>query len=298
VFFGLSGTGKTTLSADPERMLIGDDEHGWSDRGVFNIEGGCYAKCIHLCEEYEPQIYNAIRFGAVLENVDFDEHTRSIDFDSDRLTENTRAAYPLHHIHNAVIPSVGGHPSNIVFLTCDAFGVLPPLSHLTAAQAMYHFLSGYTAKVAGTEAGVTEPQATFSTCFGAPFLPLPPQRYATMLGERIEKHRSRCWLVNTGWSGGGAGVGKRIDLRYTRAMVKAALGGELDGASFATDPVFGFSVPPSCPGVPNEVLTPRSTWRDPAAFDAKAKELAQRFQANFAAFEDAPAEAKRAGPRV
>ena len=296
LFFGLSGTGKTTLSADPDRRLIGDDEHGWGDDGIFNIEGGCYAKCIKLSAEYEPQIYNAIRFGAVLENVVVDPATREIDFDDDTLTENTRAAYPLDFIDGAVVPSVGGHPKNIVFLTCDAFGVLPPISRLTPDQAMYHFLSGYTAKVAGTEAGVTEPEATFSACFGAPFLPLPPQRYATMLGERLEKHGSRCWLVNTGWSGGGYGVGKRMNLHHTRAMVKAALGGALDHVSYEKDPVFGLSIPQDCPGVPAEVLTPRKTWSNGAAYDAKAEELSKLFRKNFATLENAEAQLTAAGP--
>ncbi len=298
LFFGLSGTGKTTLSADPERGLIGDDEHGWSDRGVFNFEGGCYAKCIKLSAEYEPQIYNAIRFGAVLENVVMDDVTRAIDYDADAITENTRVAYPLHYIENAVIPSMGGHPKNVVFLTCDAFGVLPPLSKLTLDQAMYHFLSGYTAKVAGTEAGITEPQATFSTCFGAPFLPLPPERYATMLGERLSKHDVTCWLVNTGWSGGGFGVGKRINIHNTRAMVKAALCGALDHVKYLEDPVFGLAIPRSCPDVPAEVLTPRATWPDGAAFDAKAKELAGLFRDNFRAFESVGAKVISAGPKV
>lgn len=299
LFFGLSGTGKTTLSADPNRRLIGDDEHGWSERGVFNIEGGCYAKCIKLSMENEPQIFDAIRFGSVLENVVMDPRTREINYDSDARTENTRAAYPLEHIQNAVIPSVGGQPKHVVFLTCDAFGVLPPIARLTPEQAMYHFLSGYTAKVAGTERGVTEPQATFSTCFGAPFLPLPPERYATMLGERLAKHKSRCWLVNTGWSGGGIGVGHRIHLRYTRAMIKAALSGKLDeGVGYASDPVFGVSVPQSCPDVPAEVLTPRRTWRDPQAYDAKAKELAKLFCSNFSTFDRVSPEVASAGPRA
>ncbi|MFQ5494204.1 MAG: phosphoenolpyruvate carboxykinase (ATP), partial [Phycisphaerae bacterium] len=297
LFFGLSGTGKTTLSADPERRLIGDDEHGWSDRGVFNIEGGCYAKCIKLSPEREPQIYDAIRFGAVLENVVMDEATGRIDFDCDALTENTRVAYPVDFIQDAVIPSVGGHPRNVVFLTCDAFGVLPPISRLSPEQAMYHFLSGYTAKVAGTEAGVTEPQATFSTCFGSPFLPLPPERYATMLGERLAKHDARCWLVNTGWSGGGFGVGKRIELKYTRAMVRAALSGELSRTTFTEDPVFGLAVPRECPGVPCSVLEPRATWKNPTDYDAKAAELAGLFQENFRTFEGVSAEIQAAGPR-
>ena len=257
LFFGLSGTGKTTLSADPHRRLIGDDEHGWSESGVFNIEGGCYAKCIKLSQEYEPQIYNAVRFGAVLENVVLEPETREIDYHSDLVTENTRAAYPLEHIDNVVIPSTAGHPQNVVFLTCDAFGVLPPISKLTPDQAMYHFLSGYTAKVGGTEAGVTEPEATFSTCFGAPFLPLPPLRYAGMLGERISRHNAQCWMVNTGWSGGGFGVGRRIDLRYTRAMVKAALAGRLEQVTFSEDPVFGVMIPEACTDVPGKLLQPR-----------------------------------------
>ncbi len=298
LFFGLSGTGKTTLSADPERRLIGDDETGWNDQGVFNIEGGCYAKCIKLSREYEPQIYQAIRFGTVLENVVVNEATRAIDFNSAAITENTRAAYPLEYIPNAVIPSVGGHPKNIVFLTCDAFGVLPPIAKLTPDQAMYHFLSGYTARVAGTEAGVTEPQATFSTCFGAPFLPLPPQRYATMLGERLATHNAHCWLVNTGWTGGGAGVGQRMNLRYTRAMVTAALSGELNGVTFAKDPIFGLSIPQSCPDVPADVLSPRSTWPNPAAYDAKANHVAGLFAENFAKFDRVSATVAAAGPKV
>ena len=296
LFFGLSGTGKTTLSADPERRLIGDDEHGWSDKGVFNIEGGCYAKCIHLSRENEPQIYDAIKFGSVLENVVMDEATRIIDYDSQALTENTRAAYPLEYIEGAVIPSVGPHPKNVVFLTCDAFGVLPPISRLTPDQAMYHFLSGYTAKVAGTEKGVTEPEATFSTCFGAPFLPLPPTTYATMLGERIEKHHVRCWLVNTGWSGGGYGVGKRMNLAYTRAMVGAALSGALDDVPTTADPIFRVAVPATCPDVPSEVLTPKATWSDPAAYDERAKKLAGLFADNFKTFESASEAVRAAGP--
>ncbi len=298
LFFGLSGTGKTTLSADPNRRLIGDDEHGWNDRGVFNIEGGCYAKCIKLSPEYEPQIHSAIRFGSVLENVVLDPVTRRPDYDSAELTENTRAAYPLEHIPDAVIPSVAGHPDNVVFLTCDAFGVLPPIARLTPEQAMYHFLSGYTAKVAGTERGVTEPEATFSACFGAPFLPLPPQRYATMLGQRLARHKARCWLINTGWSGGPFGVGQRFNLRHTRSMARAALAGGLDSVPYATDPVFGLQVPRSCPDVPSEVLTPRSTWSDPSAYDAKARELAGLFVRNFAAFERVPPEVSAAGPQA
>jgi phosphoenolpyruvate carboxykinase (ATP) len=298
LFFGLSGTGKTTLSADPDRGLIGDDEHGWSDTGIFNFEGGCYAKCIKLSPEYEPQIYNAIRFGAVLENVVMNPHTREPDYDADMLTENTRVAYPLNFIDNAVQPSIGGHPRNVVFLTCDAFGVLPPISKLTPDQAMYHFLSGYTAKVAGTEAGVTEPQATFSSCFGAPFLPHDPTVYAEMLGERLAKHQAACWLVNTGWSGGPYGQGQRMSLPYTRAIVKAMLSGQLSDVPTEPDPVFGLQVPQSCPGVPAEVLTPKKTWPDPNAYDAKAKELAALFNKNFEKFTKASKEIREAGPRL
>ena len=290
LFFGLSGTGKTTLSADPQRRLIGDDEHGWSDRGVFNIEGGCYAKCIHLTQEREPQIYEAIRFGTVLENVVLGEQSRAVDYDSKKFTENTRAAYPLEAIPNAVIPSVAAHPSNVVFLTCDAFGVLPPIALLTPEQAMYHFVSGYTAKIAGTEKGITEPQATFSACFGAPFLPLPPDRYASMLGERLNHHGTRCWLVNTGWTGGGYGVGKRINLPDTRAMVKAALAGELDHVGRTEEPVFKLAIPNECPGVPERVLQPRSAWKDPSAYDAKAGRLLALFEKNFSSIGAASSE--------
>ncbi|MEE9295671.1 MAG: phosphoenolpyruvate carboxykinase (ATP) [Phycisphaerae bacterium] len=296
LFFGLSGTGKTTLSADPNRRLIGDDEHGWSQHGVFNFEGGCYAKCIKLSLEYEPQIYNAIRHGAVLENVVVDDAGK-IDFDSAEITENTRAAYPLNFIDNAVIPSVGGHPRNVILLTCDAFGVLPPVSRLSPDQAMYHFMSGYTAKVAGTEAGVTEPQATFSACFGAPFLPLPPSKYATMLGQRLAKHRATCWLVNTGWSSGPYGVGQRMNIHHTRAMITAALEGTLAQAGFYPDPIFGFEVPNACPNVPAEVLTPKNTWPDPQKYDQKAKELAGLFIDNFAKFKNVPANVTAAGPK-
>jgi phosphoenolpyruvate carboxykinase (ATP) len=298
VFFGLSGTGKTTLSADPNRRLIGDDEHGWGDDGVFNFEGGCYAKAINLSQEYEPQIYNAIRFGAVLENVILDPATREPRFDNDYITENTRAAYPLDYIDNAVIPSRGGHPSNIVFLTCDAFGVLPPVARLTPAQAMYHFLSGYTAKVAGTEAGVTEPQATFSTCFGAPFMILDPTVYADLLGQKIAQHNAKVWLVNTGWTGGPHGVGSRMKLPYTRAMVSAILDRGLDDVSYQRDPVFGVDVPQSCPNVPSELLDPKSTWSDPAAYDEKARDLAGRFIENFKQFETASADILDAGPKL
>jgi phosphoenolpyruvate carboxykinase (ATP) len=283
LFFGLSGTGKTTLSADPSRQLIGDDEHGWTEKGVFNFEGGCYAKCIKLSQEGEPQIWNAIKFGSVLENVLLDEAAVP-DYDSVQITENTRAAYPLEHIEGAVLPSVGGHPENIVFLTADAFGVLPPISRLTAEQAMYHFLNGYTAKVAGTEAGVTEPQPIFSTCFGAPFLPLRPRVYADLLGEKIAQHGSKVWLVNTGWTGGPYGVGSRMKLKYTRAMINAAFSGALDNVEYRTDPIFGLSVPASCPDVPDEVLMPRDTWSDKEAYDKKARELFEMFENNFKKF--------------
>ncbi|MGB7555443.1 MAG: phosphoenolpyruvate carboxykinase (ATP), partial [Candidatus Korobacteraceae bacterium] len=280
LFFGLSGTGKTTLSADPSRRLIGDDEHGWSATGVFNFEGGCYAKCIRLSPENEPQIYNALGFGSVLENVVLDPITRIPDYDDDSKTENTRAAYPVEFIDNAVIPGFGGHPKNVVFLTADAFGVLPPVSKLTPEQAMYHFMSGYTAKVAGTEAGVTEPQATFSTCFGAPFMPLPPKVYAEMLGRRLREHKAQCWLVNTGWQGGGYGVGKRMSLPYTRAMVDALVEGKLANVEFEIEPAFGLSIPKSCPGVPPELLKPRNSWKDKVAYDKMAADLSARFAKN------------------
>ena len=285
VFFGLSGTGKTTLSSDPERNLIGDDEHGWGDAGVFNMEGGCYAKTIDLSASGEPQIYEAIRFGAMLENVGFQEDGVVPDYTNREITENTRVSYPIDHIPGAVPSGEGGHPRDIFFLTCDAFGVLPPISKLDKAQAMYHFLSGYTAKVAGTEVGVTEPQATFSACFGAPFMPLHPTRYAEMLGERMEAHEARIWLVNTGWSGGGFGVGKRMKLSYTRAMIGAAMRGELDDVTYQVDENFGLAVPQSCPTVPAELLNPKETWADEAAYNAAAKHLAQLFKANFAPME-------------
>jgi phosphoenolpyruvate carboxykinase (ATP) len=300
VFFGLSGTGKTTLSADPERTLIGDDEHGWSDDGVFNFEGGCYAKVIRLNGETEPEIYATTRrFGTILENVAIDTRTRTLNLDSDAFTENTRASYPISHIPNATREGRGGHPKTIVFLTCDAFGVLPPVSRLTNAQAMYHFLSGYTAKVAGTERGVTEPQATFSACFGAPFLALKPSVYAGLLGRKIARHKVSAWLINTGWSGGPYGVGERINLPYTRAMVRAVLGGELDDAPMRDDPVFGLQVPQACPGVPAEVLEPRATWTDPEAYDDQARKLAGMFVENFKAFSgDVSDEVGEAGPRL
>jgi phosphoenolpyruvate carboxykinase (ATP) len=299
LFFGLSGTGKTTLSADPERGLIGDDEHGWSDEGVFNFEGGCYAKTIKLSREGEPDIYRATQmFGTILENVVLDERTREIDFDNASITENTRASYPIHYIPNAVAAGRGGHPRNVVFLTADAFGVLPPVARLSPEQAMYHFLSGYTAKVAGTERGVTEPSATFSACFGAPFLPRHPSVYAKLLGERLREHGSAVWLVNTGWSGGAYGTGSRMKLAHTRAMVHAAIDGELAGASFEADPVFGLEVPRAVPGVPPEVLRQRATWPDGAAYDAAAARLAKMFKDNFARFEgQVSAEVRKAGPR-
>ncbi len=285
LFFGLSGTGKTTLSADPDRSLIGDDEHGWSDDGVFNFEGGCYAKCIHLSQEKEPQIWDAIRYGTVLENVVMDPASRILDFDSDELTENTRAAYPIDYIENAANPSLGGHPSHILFLTADAFGVIPPISRLTPEQAMYHFLSGYTAKLAGTERGLgKEPTATFSSCFGEPFLPRPAVVYARMLGEKMRRHNVRCYLVNTGWVAGPHGIGHRMNLPQTRAMVNAAVNGELDGVAAVMHPVFQVGVPKHCPGVPEEVLDARGQWSDPAAYDRAAAHLHQLFQKNFAKF--------------
>jgi len=300
LFFGLSGTGKTTLSADPERRLIGDDEHGWSDRGVFNFEGGCYAKCIRLSEEAEPQIWHAIRFGSVVENVVVDPLTRHVDYDDASITENTRVAYPLEYIPAAIPEGQGGHAKTILFLTADASGVFPPVAKLSREQAPYHFLSGYTSKLAGTEAGMgSEPESTFSTCFGAPFLPLHPTIYAEMLMEKIEQHRVRVFLVNTGWSGGAFGVGKRIDLAITRQIVSAAVGGELDDVPTKTHPVFGIEVPKKVEGVPSELLWPRDTWSDPAAYDAKAKELATKFEENFSTFADlVPDEIRKAGPEI
>ena len=299
LFFGLSGTGKTTLSADPERRLIGDDEHGWGDGGVFNFEGGCYAKAIRLSLKSEPEIYNATHmFGTILENVVLREGSSEIDFDDASITENTRASYPIHYIPNAAIPGRGDHPKNVIFLTADAFGVLPPISRLTPEQAMYHFLSGYTAKVAGTERGVTEPEATFSACFGAPFLPRHPGEYAKMLGERLHAHGARVWLVNTGWSGGGYGVGNRMKLSYTRAMVRAALCWELDQVETVTDPIFGLLMPSEVPDVPPEFLNPRDTWADGADYDAVAEKLAEMFKENFSRFESqVPDEVKAAGPK-
>ncbi len=298
LFFGLSGTGKTTLSADPARRLIGDDEHGWSNNGIFNFEGGCYAKCIGLTQETEPQIWDAIRFGAVLENVVIDSTTRLPDFADGSITENTRVAYPVDYIPNAVIPGIAGHPQTIIFLTADAFGVLPPIAKLNTEQAMYHFLSGYTSKLAGTERGITEPQATFSTCFGAPFLPLSAQKYAKLLGEKLKCHQTNVFLINTGWSGGPYGVGNRIKLAYTRAMVTAAIEGQLAEMSYQLDPIFNVYVPESCPGVPTEILIPRSTWKDKAAYDCKAKELARLFAENSNSFADAiDPEIIAAGPK-
>ncbi|HRE75122.1 MAG TPA: phosphoenolpyruvate carboxykinase (ATP) [Flavobacteriales bacterium] len=281
VFFGLSGTGKTTLSADPHRGLIGDDEHGWADGSVFNFEGGCYAKTIDLTEEKEPQIWKAIKFGALLENIGFKENTSSVDYLDSSITENTRVSYPIHHIENAVTPSAGGDPKNIFFLTADAFGVLPPISRLSPEQAMYHFISGYTAKVAGTEVGVTEPQTTFSACFGRAFLPLHPAKYAELLGKKMKEHNVRVWLINTGWSGGAYGVGERIKLRFTRAMITAALNGSLENEEFETLPVFHLNVPKSCPDVPTEILNPRNTWSDKDAYDQTLNKLAGQFVKNF-----------------
>src|SRR5690625_207306 len=296
LFFGLSGTGKTTLSADPYRQLIGDDEHGWSKDGVFNIEGGCYAKCINLSAEKEPQIYGAIRYGSVLENVILNDDTREPDYDDISLTENTRAAYPLENIDNALHPSIAGHPNTIIFLTADASGTLPPISRLTKEQAMYHFLSGYTSKLAGTERGITEPEATFSACFGSPFLPLAPQIYAKMLGEKIAKYNSNVFLVNTGWTGGPYGVGKRINLSYTRAMIHSALEGELNTIETIQDDIFGLHIPLYVPGVPDDVLVPRKTWENKEEYDEKAKEIARQFHDNFKKFPVVHADIKAAGP--
>ena len=299
IFFGLSGTGKTTLSADPERKLIGDDEHGWCEDSVFNFEGGCYAKCIDLTKEKEPQIFNAIKFGTLVENTRFFEGTREIDFEDSSVTENTRAAYPIHFIDNIATPSRGDIPENIFFLTCDAFGVLPPISKLTPGQAMYHFISGYTAKVAGTEAGVTEPQTTFSACFGAPFLPLHPTEYAEMLGKNIRKYQTKVWLINTGWTGGEYGTGNRMKLSYTRAMLRAALNGELDNVKFKEHPVFGLLMPTDCPDVPSNLLDPRNTWKDKDDYDTKANELAKSFIKNFDRYIDqANEETLAAAPKV
>jgi len=296
LFFGLSGTGKTTLSSDTTRLLIGDDEHGWCADGVFNFEAGCYAKCIHLTEKNEPQIWNAIRFGAVLENVVVDPETRVVDFDSDTLTENTRAAYPVNFIPASVFPGIGGHPRAIIFLTADAFGVLPPLAKLTPGQAMYYFLSGYTSKLAGTERGVNEPWPTFSACFGAPFLPRHPLVYAEMLGERIARHKSQVYLVNTGWSGGPYGVGQRMNLALTRAIVNAVLNGDLNDVEFKPHAIFKILMPEYCPGIPEKVLNPQKTWQDPAAYVQAAEDLAGRFKENFAKFNGISREIACTGP--
>ncbi|HEY6088550.1 MAG TPA: phosphoenolpyruvate carboxykinase (ATP), partial [Gemmatimonadaceae bacterium] len=298
LFFGLSGTGKTTLSADPKRSLIGDDEHGWSEEGIFNFEGGCYAKVINLSPESEPDIYRTTQmFGTVLENVVLDPATKKVQFADQSITENTRASYPLHYIGNFVEGGRGGHPQNVVFLTADAFGVLPPIARLTPEQAMYYFLSGYTAKVAGTERGVKEPQPTFSACFGAAFLVWHPTKYAAMLGQLLSGHNSNVWLINTGWSGGAYGTGKRIRLSHTRAIVNAALAGELNEVPTETDPVFGLAVPREIKGVPSQVLKPRQTWPDPSAYDAQAKKLAGMFRENFEKFGNVDPAIKNAGPK-
>ena len=281
IFFGLSGTGKTTLSTSPIRPLIGDDEHAWSERGIFNIEGGCYAKCIDLSAEKEPEIYNAIKHGAILENITFEKGSRTPDYSDDSITQNTRVSYPIEHIEHARTPSVGGHPRNIFFLTADAFGVLPPISRLNKKQAMFHFISGYTAKIAGTEEGIVDPQATFSACFGAPFMPLHPAKYARMLGEKMEEHDTHIWLVNTGWTGGPFGTGSRMKLKYTRAMIRAALRGQLNFVDYDKDEIFGLEFPKSCPEVPDELLNPRETWADKEAYDKKANYLAYHFVKNF-----------------
>ncbi|HPH64447.1 MAG TPA: phosphoenolpyruvate carboxykinase (ATP), partial [Kofleriaceae bacterium] len=285
ILFGLSGTGKTTLSADPKRLLIGDDEHCWSDNGVFNIEGGCYAKVIDLSKEQEPDIWNSLQFGAVLENVVYEPFSRVVDYKDVSITQNTRGSYILDSIPNAKLPALGGHPKNVIFLTADAFGVLPPVSKLTSAQAMYHFISGYTAKVAGTEVGVKDPEATFSACFGGPFLAWHPAKYAELLAEKLKKHGAQTWLVNTGWSGGAYGVGSRIKLKYTRAIIDAIHSGALEKVATVEDPVFGFAVPTSCPEVPADILQPRNTWSDKANFDDKARKVASLFRENFKKFE-------------
>ncbi len=299
LFFGLSGTGKTTLSADPNRKLIGDDEHGWSDKGVFNFEGGCYAKCIDLTEEKEPDIFRAIKPGAILENIGFYEGSNVVNFEDVKITENTRVSYPLYHINNIAESSVGSIPKNIFFLSYDAFGVLPPISKLTEAQAMYLFISGYTSKVAGTEAGVTEPQTTFSACFGAAFLPLHPTKYAEMLGKKLKESGANVWLINTGMTGGVYGIGKRMSLKYTRALITEALNGDLENVTFETLPIFNFQIPTACPGVPSEILNPRNTWSDKAAYDAKATELAIKFNDNFKKYAaQASEEILAAAPKV
>jgi phosphoenolpyruvate carboxykinase (ATP) len=299
ILFGLSGTGKTTLSADPKRLLIGDDEHCWSDQGIFNIEGGCYAKVVKLSKEQEPDIWNSLQFGAVLENVTYEQTSHLVDYDNTSITENTRGSYILDSIPNAKLPAIGGHPKNVIFLTADAFGVLPPVSKLTPAQAMYHYISGYTAKVAGTEVGVKDPEPTFSACFGGPFLVWHPTKYAELLAEKLRKHGAQTWLVNTGWSGGAYGVGSRIKLKHTRAIIDAIHSGALASVPSQEDPVFGLSVPTSCPEVPSAMLLPRNTWADKAAYDEKAKRVATLFRENFKKYEaQASAEVRGAGPRV
>jgi phosphoenolpyruvate carboxykinase (ATP) len=300
ILFGLSGTGKTTLSADPKRKLIGDDEHGWSDEGIFNFEGGCYAKVIRLSEEAEPEIFQVTRkFGTVLENVSIDADTRQLDLNDESLTENTRAAYPLNFINNIEQTGTGNHPKNIILLTADAFGVLPPIAKLTHEQAIYHFLSGYTAKVAGTEKGITEPKATFSTCFSAPFLVLNPSVYAKLLGEKIAKHKVKCWLLNTGWTGGPYGIGTRMKIVHTRTMLNAAIEGLLDDVETCEDPLFGLHIPVNCPEVPTEVLNPRNTWDDKTAYDKESKKLAVMFHNNFEQFSDiVSGEVNLAGPKI
>ena len=299
IFFGLSGTGKTTLSADPERNLIGDDEHGWDKDSVFNFEGGCYAKCIDLSAENEPDIYAAVKKGALLENIEFFKGTNNVDYSNTSTTQNTRVSYPIHFINNIAVPSSGQNPKNIFFLTADAFGVLPPISKLSAGQAMYHFISGYTAKVAGTEDGVNEPQTTFSACFGAPFMPLHPTKYAEMLGEKMKEFSVDVWLINTGWSGGEYGVGNRISLKYTRAMITAALNNQLNNVEYITHKVFGLNMPTSCPNVPSEILSPKNTWTDKSAYDEKANKLARAFNENFLQFSDhANDEILNAAPKI
>jgi len=299
ILFGLSGTGKTTLSADPKRLLIGDDEHCWSDTGIFNIEGGCYAKVVKLSREQEPDIWNSLAFGAVLENVTYEQTSHLVDYDSTAITENTRGSYILDSIPNAKLPAIGGHPRNVIFLTADAFGVLPPVSKLTPAQAMYHYISGYTAKVAGTEVGVKDPEPTFSPCFGGPFLVWHPAKYAEMLAAKLKQHGAQTWLINTGWSGGAYGTGSRIKLKYTRAIIDAIHAGALGGVATEIDPVFGLAIPTSCPEVPSEILVPRNTWADKAAYDDKAKKVAALFRENFKKYEaQASAEVRAGGPKL
>jgi phosphoenolpyruvate carboxykinase (ATP) len=296
LFFGLSGTGKTSLSADQNRLLIGDDEHGWSDNGIFNIEGGCYAKCVHLSRENEPQIWEAIKFGSVLENVSMDEVTREVDYDNTQITENTRVAYPIDHIPNSIYSGIVGHPSTIIFLTADAFGVLPPIARLSPEQAMYYFMSGYTSKLAGTERGIIEPQATFSACFSAPFLPLPPMIYANLLKEKILQYHTRVFLINTGWQGGSYGVGKRISIQHTRCMVTAAINGYLDFVDYVTHPVFNLAMPAKCLGVPDTVLMPQSIWTDQVAYQLLSEHLADMFHKNITKFPDMPVKVIQSGP--